>query len=110
MVGFTKLAYKLDPERLQVVIRAYESACATCVTRYDGYVFTTLGDGIVAFFGYPLAHENEAERAIRAGLDIVEAVGRAARALGRSPAGAGRHRHRNRGCRARRPQRGRARQ
>jgi class 3 adenylate cyclase/tetratricopeptide (TPR) repeat protein len=75
MVGFTRLAYKLDPERLQVVIRAYESACATCVQRYDGYVFTTLGDGIVAFFGYPMAHENEAERAIRAGLEIVDAVG-----------------------------------
>jgi class 3 adenylate cyclase/tetratricopeptide (TPR) repeat protein len=75
MVGFTKLAYKLDPERLQLVIRAYENACASCVNRYDGYVFTTLGDGVVAFFGYPMAHENEAERAIRAGLDIVEAVG-----------------------------------
>jgi len=75
MVGFTRLAYKLDPERLQLVIRAYENACAACVSRYDGYVFTTLGDGVVAFFGYPIAHENEAERAIRAGLEIVEAVG-----------------------------------
>jgi class 3 adenylate cyclase/tetratricopeptide (TPR) repeat protein len=74
MVGFTKLAYKLDPERLQVVIRAYEDACTTCVNRYEGYVFTTLGDGIVAFFGFPLAHEGEAERAIRAGLDIIETV------------------------------------
>ncbi len=74
MVGFTKLAYKLDPERLQVVIRAYEDACTTCVNRYEGYVFTTLGDGIVAFFGFPLAHEGEAERAIRAGLDIIETI------------------------------------
>jgi len=45
MVGFTKLAHRLDPETLQVVVRAYEDACATCVNRYDGYVFTTLGDG-----------------------------------------------------------------
>jgi class 3 adenylate cyclase/tetratricopeptide (TPR) repeat protein len=74
MVGFTKLAHRLDPETLQVVVRAYEDACTTCVSRYDGYVFTTLGDGVVAFFGYPLAHEGEAERAIRAGLDIVEAM------------------------------------
>jgi class 3 adenylate cyclase/tetratricopeptide (TPR) repeat protein len=76
MVGFTKLAYKLDPETLQTVIRAYEEACATCVNRYEGYVFTTLGDGVVAFFGFPLAHESEAERAVRAGLDIVEAMAR----------------------------------
>ena len=72
MVGFTKLAYKLDPETLQIVLRTYEEACATCVNRYEGYVFTTLGDGIVAFFGFPLAHEAEAERAVRAGLDIVD--------------------------------------
>jgi class 3 adenylate cyclase/tetratricopeptide (TPR) repeat protein len=74
MVGFTKLAYKLDPETLQTVIRAYEEACATCVNRYEGYVFTMLGDGVVAFFGFPLAHESEAERAVRAGLDIVNAI------------------------------------
>ena len=74
MVGFTKLAHRLDPETLQVVVRAYEDACTTCVNRYDGYVFTTLGDGIVAFFGYPLAHEGEAERAIRAGLDIIDVL------------------------------------
>ena len=76
MVGFTKLAYKLDPETLQIVIRAYEEACTTCVNRYEGYVFTMLGDGVVAFFGFPLAHESEAERAVRAGLDIVEAIAR----------------------------------
>jgi class 3 adenylate cyclase/tetratricopeptide (TPR) repeat protein len=76
MVGFTKLAYKLDPETLQIIIRAYEEACAACVNRYEGYVFTTLGDGVVAFFGFPLAHESEAERAVRAGLEIVEAMAR----------------------------------
>src|SRR4051794_20068022 len=74
MVGFTKLAYKLDPETLQTVIRAYEEACTACVNRYEGYIFTMLGDGVVAFFGFPLAHESEAERAVRAGLDIVETI------------------------------------
>ncbi len=75
MVGFTALSQTLDPETLQVVIRAYEEACANCIVRYEGYVFTCLGDGVVAFFGFPLAHEGEAARAIRAGLDILEAMG-----------------------------------
>jgi class 3 adenylate cyclase len=74
MVGFTELASRLDPEVLQGIVRSYEDACAACVTRYEGYVFQRLGDGIVAFFGYPLAHEGEAERAIRAGLDILESL------------------------------------
>ena len=74
MVGFTELASRLDPEILQKVIRAYEDACAVCITRYDGYVFQRLGDGIVAFFGYPLAHEGEAERAIHAGLAIIDSL------------------------------------
>jgi class 3 adenylate cyclase/predicted ATPase len=73
MVGFTALASRVDPEVLQKIIRIYEDGCAAAITRYDGYVFQRLGDGIVAFFGYPLAHENEAERAIRAGLDIIDA-------------------------------------
>jgi class 3 adenylate cyclase/tetratricopeptide (TPR) repeat protein len=74
MVGFTELAHRVDPEVLQNIIRSYEDACAVCITRYDGYVFQRLGDGIVAFFGFPLAHEGEAERAIRAGLEIVDAM------------------------------------
>jgi class 3 adenylate cyclase len=73
MVGFTELASRLDPEVLQQIIRVYEDTCAAAITRYDGYVFQRLGDGIVAFFGYPLAHEGEAERAIRAALDIIDA-------------------------------------
>ena len=74
MVGFTELANRLDPEVLQRIIRSYEDACAVCIARYDGYVFQRLGDGIVAFFGYPLAHEGEAERAIHAGLAIIESL------------------------------------
>ncbi|MBU6464433.1 MAG: AAA family ATPase [Bradyrhizobium sp.] len=74
MVGFTKLSYKLDPEAMQIVLRSYEEACETCVNRYEGYVFRVLGDGVVAFFGFPLAHEAESERAVRAGLDIVDTL------------------------------------
>jgi len=74
MVGFTELANRVDPEVLQRIIRSYEDACAVPITRYEGYVFQRLGDGIVAFFGYPLAHEGEAERAIHAGLEIVESL------------------------------------
>jgi class 3 adenylate cyclase len=71
LVGFTELANRLDPEVLQGIVRSYEDACAVCITRYEGYVFQRLGDGIVAFFGYPLAHEGEAERAIHSGLEII---------------------------------------
>jgi class 3 adenylate cyclase/tetratricopeptide (TPR) repeat protein len=74
MVGFTELAGRVDPEVLQTVIGRYEDACAGCIERYDGYVFQRLGDGIVAFFGYPAAHEGEAERAIHAALEIVKAL------------------------------------
>ena len=74
MVGFTELANRVDPEVLQGIIRGYEDACAVCITRYEGYVFQRLGDGIVAFFGYPLAHEGEAERAIHAGLSIIDSL------------------------------------
>jgi class 3 adenylate cyclase len=74
MVGFTELASRLDPEVLQGIVRSYEDTCAACVTRYEGYVFQRLGDGIVAFFGFPLAHEGEAERAIHAGLSIIESL------------------------------------
>ncbi len=74
MVGFTELASRLDPEVLEGIIRSYEDTCAAAVTRYDGYVFQRLGDGIVAFFGYPLAHEGEAERAVHAGLEIIKAL------------------------------------
>jgi class 3 adenylate cyclase/tetratricopeptide (TPR) repeat protein len=74
MVGYTELTSRVDPEVLQGIVRRYEDACAVCITRYEGYVFQRLGDGIVAFFGYPLAHEGEAERAIRAGLEILESL------------------------------------
>ncbi len=76
MVGFTTLAQGVDPEVLKDIVRAYEDACAACIARYDGYLFQRLGDGIIAFFGFPLAHEREAERAIRAGIGIIDAMAR----------------------------------
>ncbi|WP_218508866.1 AAA family ATPase [Variovorax sp. dw_308] len=76
MVGFTELAGRVDPEVLRRIVHAYEDACAVCIARYEGYVFQLLGDGILAFFGYPLAHEGEAERAIHAGLEIIETLSR----------------------------------
>jgi class 3 adenylate cyclase/predicted ATPase len=74
IVGSTELTNRVDPEILENILRAYEDACAACITRYEGYVFRRVGDGIVAFFGYPLAHEGEAERAIHAGLAIIAAL------------------------------------
>jgi class 3 adenylate cyclase/predicted ATPase len=72
MVGSTSKAYELDPEEQQAINRRYQDTCAAAITRYQGYVYQRQGDGIVAFFGYPLAHEGEADRAIRAGLEIIE--------------------------------------
>jgi class 3 adenylate cyclase len=61
----------LDPEDMRDVIRAYQDACSGAVARYDGFVAKFMGDGVLAYFGFPRAHEDDAERAVRAGLDIV---------------------------------------
>jgi class 3 adenylate cyclase/predicted ATPase len=71
----TALSSRLDPEDMRDVIRAYQTACAAVVARYDGFVAKFMGDGLLAYFGYPRAHEDEAERAVRAGLEIVASVG-----------------------------------
>jgi class 3 adenylate cyclase len=76
LVGSTALSGKLDPEEMREVIRAYQDACSGPVARYDGFIAKFMGDGILAYFGFPRAHEDDAERAVRAGLDIVAAVGR----------------------------------
>ncbi|MBI1397847.1 MAG: AAA family ATPase [Betaproteobacteria bacterium] len=75
IVGLGELSTRLDPEDLQPVARSLEDVITACVARYEGVVRQRQGDSVVAFFGYPRAHEDEAQRAIRAGLDIVEAVG-----------------------------------
>lgn len=76
IVGWTPLARNLDPEDLDRLLRAYQAACAEVVGRYRGYTAQYLGDGVLAYFGYPDAHEDDAERAVRAGLKIVEAIPR----------------------------------
>ena len=74
LVGSTALSARLDPEDMREVIRAYQDVCSGMVARYDGFVAKFMGDGILAYFGYPRAHEDDAERAVRAGLDIGVAV------------------------------------
>jgi hypothetical protein len=74
VVGSTELAAHLDPEALREVLRAYQGICVDSVARYGGNVNQYIGDGVVAFFGYPVAHDNDAERAVLAGLAIVASV------------------------------------
>ena len=74
LVGSTQLSEKLDPEDLQVLIDAYRDVCTTAVTRYQGHVARYVGDGVMAFFGWPRAHEDDAIRAVHAALEIVCAV------------------------------------
>jgi class 3 adenylate cyclase len=74
VVGSTALAGKLDPEALRDVFRAYQGICNDCVTRYGGNINQYVGDGVVAFFGYPSAHDNDAERAVLAGIAITAGV------------------------------------
>jgi class 3 adenylate cyclase len=76
LVGSTALSTKLDPEDLRGVIGAYHRCVAEAVGQYDGFVAKYMGDGVLVYFGFPQAHEDDAERAVRAGLDIVAAVER----------------------------------
>src|SRR5439155_5529184 len=76
LVGSTELAGRLDPEDLREVIAAYPCAVADLVGNLDGFVAKYMGDGVLVYFGYPRAHEDDAERAVRAGLGLIDAVGR----------------------------------
>ena len=76
LVGSTELAARLDPEDLREVIAAYHRAVAEIVAGFDGFVAKYMGDGVLVYFGYPRAHEDDAERAVRAALGVVDAVGR----------------------------------
>src|SRR5215475_8871496 len=75
LVDSTVLAGQLDPEELREVVQAYQEACAKVIARFDGHIAQYLGDGLLIYFGYPLAHEDDAQRAVRAGLGIIEALG-----------------------------------
>jgi class 3 adenylate cyclase len=74
LVGSTRIAAQLDPEEWRELAARYQQIAAKAVLRFDGYVAQYLGDGVLAFFGYPVAHEDDAERAVRAGLAIIEGV------------------------------------
>src|SRR5712691_2320597 len=74
LVGSTALSAQLDPEELREVVRAYQETCATVIRRYDGHIAQHLGDGVLVYFGYPAAHEDDAQRAVRAGLEIIQAL------------------------------------
>src|SRR5499427_7395110 len=74
LVGSTALSVRFDPEELRGEIRAYQNTVSGVVARYDGFVAKYMGDGVLAYFGYPRAHEDDAERAMRAGLEIEAAV------------------------------------
>jgi len=76
LVGSTELSARLDPEDLRAVIAAYHRTVADVVRSFDGFVAKYMGDGVLVYFGYPQAHEDDAERAIRAGLGVVDAVTR----------------------------------
>src|SRR5207245_2525034 len=74
LVGSTALSARIDPEDLRKVISAYQKCVAETVQRFGGFVAKYMGDGVLIYFGYPQAHEDDAERAVRAGLELIAAV------------------------------------
>ena len=77
LVGSTALSEKLDPEELRSLLHNYRTVCGEVIERYEGFVARYVGDGILTYFGWPKAHEEDAERALRAALEIVQSVKRA---------------------------------
>jgi class 3 adenylate cyclase/tetratricopeptide (TPR) repeat protein len=76
LVGSTALSGKLDPEDLREVVRAYQEMAAEVIERYEGHIAQYLGDGLMVYFGWPQAHEDDARRAVHTGIEIIEAIGR----------------------------------
>src|SRR5207249_8338907 len=74
LVDSTHLSSQLDPEEYREVVRAYQRVCTEVIQRYDGHIAQLLGDGLLVYFGYPHAHEDDAHRAVHTGLGILEAV------------------------------------
>lgn len=74
LVGSTALSEQLDPEDLQTVVRTYQEVSAQVIERYEGHIAQYLGDGVLVYFGYPTAHEDDASRSIHAGLEILSAL------------------------------------
>ena len=94
LVGSTALSSRLDPEEMGELIRNYQNTVAGEITRFEGHIAKFLGDGVLAYFGWPRAHEDEAERAARAALGLTRCGRRARRAGERCTRSAGRHRYR----------------
>ena len=74
LVGSTTLSTQLDPEELREVEQSYQETCTAVIQRYEGHIAQHLGDGLLVYFGYPVAHEDDGARAVRAGLEILEAL------------------------------------
>jgi len=74
LVGSTTLSTKLDAEDMRDILLLFQQACRGVITRYEGFIARYMGDGILVYFGYPVAHENDSERAIHAGLEVIDAV------------------------------------
>ena len=75
LVDSTRLSSQLDPEEYRDVVRAYHTACTEVIRRYDGYIAQLLGDGLLVYFGYPQAHEDDAQRAVGTAVGILTAMG-----------------------------------
>jgi len=75
LVDATALAERLDPEDWHAVVLAYQATCTEVIQRFDGYMAQYLGDGLLVYFGYPHAQEDAAQRAVRSGVGIVDAMG-----------------------------------
>jgi class 3 adenylate cyclase/tetratricopeptide (TPR) repeat protein len=84
LVGSTSLAERLDPEDFRDIIRSYQDACAGAISRYEGYVARYVGDGLLVYFGFPRAHEDDAERALHAALGIIAVMDRLSSRLGQT--------------------------
>src|SRR5262249_13287154 len=74
LVGSTMLSGQLDPEDLRAVVQAYQETAAKVIQRYEGHIAQYLGDGLLVYFGYPQAHEDDAQRAVHTGVELVEAI------------------------------------
>src|SRR6476661_3285276 len=74
LVGSTALSRKLDPEDLRALMQTYRDACRDVVSRCGGYIAQYLGDGVMVYFGWPRAHEDDAQRSVRAGMEILDAI------------------------------------
>ncbi len=99
LVGSTAMSVQLDPEDMLEVILAYQDACSRAVVRYDGFVAHFLGDGVLAYFGFPRAHEDDAERAVRAGLELAATIAKLDTRAGESSEGSHRDSDGRRRCR-----------